>query len=123
MMYPDEGPEGACEAAIAAVCNRMGLARTSWIAECWKRHDGAFLCDQVLIYSTDEIEERNRTFEVATYFKGHVAVGDDSGGRLILVSTAAFDGFLVVDSGSATLDDADALIDLGGVLAYVTDCA
>ncbi|MFR0674663.1 hypothetical protein ACLUUI_14570 [Enterobacterales bacterium AW_CKDN230030176-1A_HGKHYDSX7] len=101
----------------------MGLSRESWIAECWKRHDGAFLCDQVLIYSTDEIEERNRTFEVATYFKGHVAVGDDSGGRLILVSTAAFDGFLVVDSGSATLDDAEVLSDLSRVLAYITDQA
>lgn len=122
-MYPDEGPEGACEAAIAAVCDRMGLSRKSWIAECWKRHDGAFLCDQVLIYSTDEIEERNRTFEVATYFKGHVAVGDDSGGRLTLVSTAAFDGFLVVDSGSATLDAADVLSDLSSVLVYITDQA
>ncbi|MCB9706801.1 MAG: SMI1/KNR4 family protein [Myxococcales bacterium] len=54
--------------------------------------------DGVVLYSCEDIVERNKTFEVARYAGSWVAVGDDSGGRVLLLS-AAGDG-VWVDSGS-----------------------
>jgi len=38
-----------------------------------------------LIYGTEEIIERNETWEVNEYAKGYVAIGDDGGGTVFLM--------------------------------------
>jgi hypothetical protein len=42
--------------------------------------------DGLLLYGLDDVEERNATFEVADYLPGYLLIGDDSGGRGILVA-------------------------------------
>jgi hypothetical protein len=56
------------------------------------------------MYSSGEVFERNETFEVSTYAPDFFAVGDDSGGRSVLIP---FDGSGVyfVDQGSMDPDD------------------
>ena len=41
--------------------------------------------DGLMIYAPEDLPERNRTYEVAQYLPGHLMIGDDSGGRGILV--------------------------------------
>lgn len=66
--------------------------------------DGFGLKNGVLIYSSGELIERNETFEVAKYAPGFIAIGDDSGGRAILVAFQK-PGVFMVDHGS--MDPAD----------------
>ncbi|WP_285398246.1 SMI1/KNR4 family protein [Lysinibacillus sp. fls2-241-R2A-57] len=40
----------------------------------------------VLIYGTEEIIERNETWEVNEYAKGYLAIGDDGGGTVFLMA-------------------------------------
>ncbi len=66
---------------ITHACSALGLSADAWPVRFWQqRSGGAMLEDQVQIYATADIEERNHTYEVADYFPGWVAVGDDSGG-------------------------------------------
>lgn len=37
------------------------------------------------VYGTDELIERNQTWEVNEYAKGYVAIGDDAGGKVLLM--------------------------------------
>ena len=66
-------------------------------------HSGGTRDDGLLLYSPHEISERNRTFEVQRYGPGVVAVGDDSGGRLIVIyfSDPKAEPFLV-EAGALT---------------------
>ena len=66
--------------------------------------DGFSLQSGVIIYASDEILERNETFEVSKYAPGYLAIGDDSGGRSFMIS---FDrpGLFIVDQG--TMDPGD----------------
>lgn len=75
--------------------------------------NGFVLENGVVIYSSDEVVERNETFEVAKYAPNFFAIGDDSGGRSILIP---FDGLGVylVDQGSMKFDDFKMI---GGALA------
>tara|TARA_R110002072_G_scaffold227269_1_gene384132 strand:+ start:1031 stop:1648 length:618 start_codon:yes stop_codon:yes gene_type:complete len=41
--------------------------------------------DELLIYSAEELVERNSTFEVAAYCPEFVAIGDDGGGQVYLL--------------------------------------
>lgn len=92
-------------AKIEALCRKIGISRSSWIVEFWEQTDGALIDDQVLIYSVSEIEERNSTFEIYNNFKGMVAVGDDSGGRVILIDRGGLGDIYLVDAGGEGLDD------------------
>jgi hypothetical protein len=59
--------------------------------------------DIVFLYGLDDVVERNTTFEVKEYCPGHIAIGDDSGGRCIVTSLADSRGVLfLVDQGDMT---------------------
>ena len=45
----------------------------------------------IKIYSANEIKERNQTFEVDKYLPGYVAIGDDSGGNLLIMKACSVD--------------------------------
>ena len=51
----------------------------------WGYTDGLTNDDGIGIYGTDEIVERNETFEVSEYAKGYVAIGDDGGDNVFLM--------------------------------------
>lgn len=102
----DQPPSTASH--ITHVCTALGLSAEAWPVLFWQqRSDGAMLEDQVQIYAAADIEERNHTYEVARYFPGWVAVGDDSGGRLLLAARQGGEGLWLVDAGAGTLDWAD----------------
>ncbi|MEZ0612201.1 SMI1/KNR4 family protein [Fibrella sp. WM1] len=58
----------------------------------WQQADGGELATGVKLYSIDEIDERNETYEVAEYAPHLLLIGDDSGG----------DGFFLAKQPDAT---------------------
>ncbi|QKS80595.1 SMI1/KNR4 family protein [Pseudomonas bijieensis] len=66
--------------------------------------NGFSLQSGVVVYSSDELVERNETLEVSTYAPGCLAIGDDSGGRSILISFTSECVYLV-GQGSMDSDD------------------
>jgi hypothetical protein len=42
--------------------------------------------EQVLLYPLDMVVERNETYQTKIYCPGHIAIGDDSGGRAAMIS-------------------------------------
>lgn len=84
-----------------------------------EKNNGALLNDQILIYSTDDIVERNSTFEIDEYFKKMIAIGDDSGGRAILIKKNGKDGFFLVDTGSPSRESSEQFESLEDVLRHL----
>lgn len=65
----------------------------------------------IKIYSINEIKERNETFEVNKYLPGYVAIGDDSGGNLLLMKACfSAKNVYISDCGSLFLDESTDLI-------------
>ncbi|MCJ8207431.1 SMI1/KNR4 family protein [Pseudomonas sp. RGM2987] len=69
-----------------------------------KWRNGFSLNNGLFIYSSDELVERNAAFEVDRYASGYLAIGDDSGGRSIMIPLIG-EGVYVVDQGSMDPDD------------------
>lgn len=62
--------------------------------------DGIALASGARIYSSNEILERNATFEVAAYLPGHVAIGDDGGGHLFVLRTEPSSPVMCIGAGA-----------------------
>lgn len=62
--------------------------------------DGIELASGALIYSSLELIERNETYQVSTYLTGHVAIGDDGGGRMFLLRHGVASPLLRIDMGA-----------------------
>lgn len=54
----------------------------------------AIIGEQVLLYPLEYVIERNETWETKKYCPGYIAIGDDSGGRVLLISLSSPDCFL-----------------------------
>lgn len=116
MIIYTERHNAAPPASIESTCERLGITSDSWIVAFWKKNNGALFNDLLLIYSTDDIAERNSTFEIDAHFKQMIAIGDDSGGRMILIKKNGKDGFFLVDMGSASLENSEQFESLEDVL-------
>ncbi|EME16519.1 SMI1/KNR4 family protein [Rhodococcus triatomae] len=79
------------------------------IAQLWRATPGLLRPDGLLLYGPHEIAERNETFEVARYAPGWTLVGDDSGGRGLLMRHHGRDrrSVYVLDLGALGEDVAD----------------
>jgi hypothetical protein len=67
---------------------------------------GKFLGPSVRLYAADEVIERNQTYESQLYCPGFIAIGDDSGGRAIVIGTGDTSGpVFIVDQGAMSPDD------------------
>ncbi|MCY7713151.1 SMI1/KNR4 family protein [Bacillus altitudinis] len=65
-----------------------------------KQTNGCSVEGDVLLYGTEEIVERNATWEVHHYASGYVAIGDDGGGRVLLMRQAEEEKKVwIVDAG------------------------
>lgn len=104
--YTEMNPP-ASDDNISVACGQLNIAKSGWLVEFWKVHDGAMLNDRVLIYSTAHIAERNETYQINMNFPDHVLVGDDSGGGLILIPKVGPNEFYFIDSGDPFIDDAE----------------
>ena len=64
-------------------------------------HEEQCFGDQVYLYSAEALIERNETYETQTYCPGYISIGDDSGGRAIVISVAEpLKKIFIVDYGS-----------------------
>ncbi|MDR7669631.1 SMI1/KNR4 family protein [Bacillus altitudinis] len=65
-----------------------------------KQTNGCSVEGDVLLYGTEDIVERNKTWEVHHYASGYVAIGDDGGGRVFLMRQAEEEKKVwIVDAG------------------------
>jgi hypothetical protein len=74
----------ASEEALEECERRLEKALQRDLSALLRSTDG-FHSETVLIYGTNHLPERNRTFEVDRYCLGFIAIGDDGGGRAILL--------------------------------------
>jgi hypothetical protein len=75
--------------------------------ELLKASNGLATNEGIIIYGTDDILERNETWEIKNYAPGFISIGDDSGGRVFLMSLGDEEKILIVDSGDMTPDHAE----------------
>ncbi|MBR0589393.1 SMI1/KNR4 family protein [Bacillus pumilus] len=65
-----------------------------------KQTNGCSIGGDVLLYGTEDITERNATWEVQRYAGGYIAIGDDGGGRVFLMHQAEEEKKVwIVDAG------------------------
>ncbi|MFX0109335.1 SMI1/KNR4 family protein [Bacillus pumilus] len=65
-----------------------------------KQTNGCSVGGDVLLYGTEDIVERNATWEVHHYANGYVAIGDDGGGQVFLMRLAEDEKKVwIVDAG------------------------
>lgn len=71
-------------------------------------YSNGFISDEgVVIYGSEDLIERNMTWEVKEYAKGYVAVGDNSGGTVYLMAQESeAKGLFAVDCGDMNPDNA-----------------
>ena len=62
---------------------------------------------------------RNQTYEVDSTFPGYVSIGDDSGGRLILMPSSGDTSFHLIGAGDPFIDDAEVFASIEALLAYI----
>ncbi|UKJ43910.1 SMI1/KNR4 family protein [Lysinibacillus sp. ACHW1.5] len=90
----------ATDHQIVHIENKLNCQLPSAYTLVLKESNGLSFTNGVFIYGTEEIVERNETWEVAEYAKGYIAIGDDSGGMIFLMDIKAEDyRVLAVDSG------------------------
>jgi hypothetical protein len=120
LSYTEVNPP-ASAAMINEAIRLLGVDEDVWIARFWALYNGALLDEQVLIYSTEEISERNKTYDIGKDFPGQLLVGDDSGGRLVLIDRSAEDKFYLIGSGDPFLDGAEIFVSVEELVAYVLE--
>ncbi|MDM5321819.1 SMI1/KNR4 family protein [Bacillus altitudinis] len=65
-----------------------------------KQTNGCSVGGDVLLYGTEDMAERNATWEIHQYASGYVAIGDDGGGRVFLMRQAEEEKKVwIVDAG------------------------
>ena len=79
-------------------------------------HGGQFVGNFVRFYSVDELIERNECYQTLQYCPGFLAIGDDSGGRAVVMSQRMVPPTVfLVDHGSMSPEDfelvSDSLLD------------
>lgn len=72
---------------ILPVENKLGFKLPIDLVDFLLKANGGLFKSGIAIYSIDDLIERNTTFEVLEYLPGFLLIGDDSGGKGILLST------------------------------------
>jgi hypothetical protein len=92
---------------VDSTCKELGVSSRHWLRPFWSECNGAMIADRILIYATDQITERNKTYEADKNFPNHVLIGDDSGGKLILIPKEGSKQFYFLDSGDPFIENAE----------------
>ncbi|MCQ2992422.1 SMI1/KNR4 family protein [Pseudomonas tremae] len=104
---------------IESICKELGISKKNWLRTFWSECNGAVLEDQIVIYPTDQIGERNKTYEIDINFPEYILIGDDSGGGLILIPKKGLEKFYFIGSGDPFINDAEVFDSIGKLTAYV----
>ena len=99
---------GADGNAVAALESQLGRPLPEGYRNVLATANGFSLGNGLSIYSSENVFERNMTFKVPGYAPGFLAIGDDSGGRSILIPFEG-EGVYIVDQGSMDPDDFEQL--------------
>ncbi|MBB4637813.1 SMI1/KNR4 family protein [Longimicrobium terrae] len=99
------GNLGAAEDQMLAAAQELGVDFPDFYTAFLRRRNGIGPEGNLLLYSTDDIVERNETFEVQTYAPGYLAIGDDSGGRSLIIGLDGSPTVYLVEQGSMDPDD------------------
>lgn len=70
---------------ICKIEQELGFSLPNIYKVLLQRADGFLTDEGILIYGTQDIIERNKTYEVFEYATGYVAIGDNSGGTVFLM--------------------------------------
>ncbi|MEC4586011.1 SMI1/KNR4 family protein [Bacillus safensis] len=88
--------------------------------ELLKQTNGCSVGGEVLLYGTEDIAERNATWEARQYASGYVAIGDDGGGQVFLMRLAEEEKKVwIVDAG--VMDPQHAELLTGNFLKWVSE--
>ncbi|WP_276205535.1 SMI1/KNR4 family protein [Bacillus safensis] len=80
--------------------SQLNMLLPHFYKELLKHTNGCSIGGEVLLYGTEDIAERNATWEVQQYASGYVAIGDDGGGRVLLMRLAEEEKKVwIVDAG------------------------
>ena len=90
----------ASEKEIGRLEEKMNIRLPAPYRSLLKNTNGCSNAGGVLIYGTEDLLERNETWEVNEYAKGYVAIGDDGGGNVFLMELNAEESkIFVLDCG------------------------
>lgn len=103
---------------IESICKELGISEKNWLRKFWRECNGAVLEDQIVIYPTDQILERNKTYEIDINFPEYILIGDDSGGGLILIPKKGLEKFYFIGSGDPFINDAEVFDSIEQLTAY-----
>jgi hypothetical protein len=81
--------DAATDQQIAEAESEMGIKFPEEHRLLLTYSNGLFANDLVTLYSTEDIAERNSTYEIAEYLPGYLMIGDDSGGSGIFLDTGS----------------------------------
>ncbi|MEH7014589.1 SMI1/KNR4 family protein [Neobacillus niacini] len=98
----------ASERDISSVENKMNVILPNSYKDLLRETNGLSVDGGILIYGTQDIIERNETWETQVYAQGYIAIGDDGGGRVFLMHQGdKEEKVLIVDSGDMTPEHSD----------------
>lgn len=90
----------ALKGEITNIEQELGLTLPKVYKELLEISNGFSSGGGLVIYGTDDIVERNETWEINEYAEGYIAIGDDGGGNVYLMLQNENAGdFYIVDAG------------------------
>lgn len=119
-LYNYKNPPASAE-DIAMAMQKCDIKPDAWIIRFWAQCDGAMIEDLVIIHSTDSIVERQQAYDISAAFPDHLLIGDDSGGRLVLMERTAEPRFYLQDSGNPFIEDAKVFSSLDALIKAVVE--
>lgn len=96
----------ATEIDIEKVEKEINTILPNSYKELLKLSNGLATDEGIIIYGTDDFLERNETWETINYTPGFISIGDDSGGRIFLMSLGN-EEIMIVDSGDMNPEHAE----------------
>ncbi|MEB2356685.1 SMI1/KNR4 family protein [Bacillus pumilus] len=81
-------PEPASDKHIKEAESQLNMLLPHTLKTLLRQTNGCSVGGDVLLYGTEDIVERNATWEVHHYANGYVAIGDDGGGQVFLMRLA-----------------------------------
>jgi hypothetical protein len=98
----------AAEAAVRLAEVVLGIRLPQQYTALLQVTNGLLAHDHLYLYRVEDLAERNDTLGILECFPGHLAIGDDSGGRAVVISTGETVGpVYLVDMGSVLLEAED----------------
>lgn len=92
--------EPADSLEIQEIENSMGITLPNTYKQLLTYANGFSISGGLVIYGTDDLLERNETWEVKRYAEGYIAIGDDGEGNVFLISLNSKESeIFIVDAG------------------------